>query len=172
MIEDAPRAYMRGEEAAVGRRQLRAMLDRWSAQDTAWMKTRRSSSPCAKCTATVTSSTPRSDSAASLLAFATPFELLLNRYLEARKVTGRVRAEALNVPVSATCLDPCPDFFCEIEVKTLAVLGREVRKPQFDFSSHPQQSFTPREQVASDGCLVGIRSTPGARTGTRPRRWR
>jgi hypothetical protein len=30
VIEDALRAYMRSEEAAVGRRELRAMLDRWT----------------------------------------------------------------------------------------------------------------------------------------------
>jgi predicted transcriptional regulator len=30
VIEDALRAYMRSEEAAAGRRELRAMLDRWA----------------------------------------------------------------------------------------------------------------------------------------------
>lgn len=34
VIEDALRAYMRSDEAAAGRRELRAMLDRWSQQDT------------------------------------------------------------------------------------------------------------------------------------------
>lgn len=34
VIEDALRAYMRSDEAAAGRRELRAMLDRWSEQDT------------------------------------------------------------------------------------------------------------------------------------------
>lgn len=30
VIEDALRAYMRSEEAAIGRRELQAMLDRWA----------------------------------------------------------------------------------------------------------------------------------------------
>jgi hypothetical protein len=34
VIEDALRAYMRSDEAAAGRRELRTMLDRWSKQDT------------------------------------------------------------------------------------------------------------------------------------------
>ena len=34
VIEDALRAYMRSDEAAAGRLELRAMLDRWSAEDT------------------------------------------------------------------------------------------------------------------------------------------
>jgi hypothetical protein len=34
VIEDALRAYMRSDEAAADRRELRAMLDRWSEQDT------------------------------------------------------------------------------------------------------------------------------------------
>lgn len=34
VIEDALRAYMRSDEAAAGRRELQAMLDRWSEQDT------------------------------------------------------------------------------------------------------------------------------------------
>jgi hypothetical protein len=34
VIEDALRAYMRSDEAAAGRQELRAMLDRWSEQDT------------------------------------------------------------------------------------------------------------------------------------------
>jgi hypothetical protein len=34
VIEDALRVYMRSDEAAAGRRELRAMLDRWSEQDT------------------------------------------------------------------------------------------------------------------------------------------
>ncbi len=33
IIEDALRAYMRSEEAAQGRRELRAMLDRWAQAD-------------------------------------------------------------------------------------------------------------------------------------------
>jgi hypothetical protein len=33
VIEDALRAYMRSDEAAAGRRELRVMLDRWSAHD-------------------------------------------------------------------------------------------------------------------------------------------
>jgi hypothetical protein len=33
VIEDALRAYMRSDEAVAGRRELRAMLDRWSEQD-------------------------------------------------------------------------------------------------------------------------------------------
>lgn len=34
VIEDALRAYMRSDEAAAGRRELRAMLDRWTQDDT------------------------------------------------------------------------------------------------------------------------------------------
>lgn len=34
VIEDALRAYMRSDEAASARHELRAMLDRWAAQDT------------------------------------------------------------------------------------------------------------------------------------------
>jgi len=34
VIEDALRAYMRSDEAVAGRQRLRAMLNRWSAQDT------------------------------------------------------------------------------------------------------------------------------------------
>lgn len=34
VIEDALRVYMRSDEAAEGRRELRAMLDRWAQQDT------------------------------------------------------------------------------------------------------------------------------------------
>jgi hypothetical protein len=34
VIEDALRAYMRSDAATAGRRELRAMLDRWSEQDT------------------------------------------------------------------------------------------------------------------------------------------
>jgi predicted phage gp36 major capsid-like protein len=33
VIEDALRAYMRSGEAAAGRRELRAMLDRWTEDD-------------------------------------------------------------------------------------------------------------------------------------------
>ncbi len=33
VIEDALRAYMRSAEAAAGRRELRAMLDRWTEDD-------------------------------------------------------------------------------------------------------------------------------------------
>jgi hypothetical protein len=33
VIEDALRAYMRSDEAAAGRRELRAMLDRWAEDD-------------------------------------------------------------------------------------------------------------------------------------------
>jgi predicted transcriptional regulator len=33
VIEDALRAYMRSEEAAAGRRELRQMLDRWAETD-------------------------------------------------------------------------------------------------------------------------------------------
>lgn len=33
VIEDALRAYMRSDEAAAGRRELRAMLDRWTEDD-------------------------------------------------------------------------------------------------------------------------------------------
>jgi hypothetical protein len=34
VIEDALRAYMRSDEAAAGRQELRAMLDRWAEHDT------------------------------------------------------------------------------------------------------------------------------------------
>lgn len=34
VIEDALRAYMRSEQAASARQQLRTMLDQWAAQDT------------------------------------------------------------------------------------------------------------------------------------------
>jgi hypothetical protein len=56
VIEDALRAYLHRDGGTAGGLDLHGMLDRWSAQETGLMKTRRSSSLRAKRMPTVQSS--------------------------------------------------------------------------------------------------------------------